>query len=93
MSEWGKVPRHHRGSHNWSVYSAGVADKTFWHECVNPPTTAEWLSRLRRAGEKKIRTWSKARGWREQYRPRAFIRPLGLSRFPVNEGYWWRKLP
>lgn len=71
-------------------HEISAAETLLWQECTNPPTTAEWLARLRRAGEtQRYGRWVRGEfRWHRRVRP--FICPAvgGWS-----YGYTWRKLP
>jgi hypothetical protein len=63
-----------------------AAERLFMEACINPPTTAEWVTFLRRTRERKM-FWN---GKQWHWRMRPFICP---HTFPLDSvtahGYWW----
>lgn len=68
--------------------------RLWWEAMERPPTTAEWLSWLRRVGD-KTRFYRCRKGrWSMHRRLRPFICPrtAPLECYTTG-GYWWVRLP
>jgi hypothetical protein len=66
------------------------AEFLLWEACNRPPTTAEWLTWLRRTNQPKCFLRYTKRGWVRHRRLRPFICPMTLPLYRVTcGGYWW----